>query len=527
MTELTKHENAPTIAKLFESSAVQGQLAKALPQFLTVDKLIRVSLTVIRTNPTLLKCSQQSLLACVFGCAQLGLVPEPFLGQAYFVPFWNSKLRTYEATLIPGYRGYITLARRSGELANLSAQAVYENDHFNVVWGLDEKLEHVPAEGDRGKFKGAWVIFRYKDGFGSPTFDYMPKSDIDAIMARSKSKNNKGEATGPWVTDYEEMAKKTIVRRHIKLAPLSVDDLQRAAMAENLALAGDQKDFFLPTETPLEITDGADVDESARVRFFDQQIRSYTKVDHHFVAFLELAAKGNGITVDQVKAEAAKDIEGLVATFSGWKRAHGNGDQKKATDQSGPERPGPEQADTGKKRTAFQGHDPELSDEDNEFLKAWVNMRKGDQKKTGFHVYLTQHINRFKGASNSLKTRAYEKYKDLYKVAMPFPLSSEGGNKQGAEKSSGNDAQPSGDINAEDKINPKLLKSEEWLELEMLKEKYPNQYNEVRGAGFVLNDRSDLMNAISKIDRLADEAMGKTDGGIPDGSDSPDSDKGF
>ena len=144
----TQQQNS--IAALFQKPAVKAQLQKAIPSTLTVDRLLRVAMTAIRTNPKLMECSQESLLACVMGCATLGLEPEPFLGQAYMVPYWNKKKRSLEAQLIPGYRGYITLARRSGEVQSITAQVVYENDHFQLSYGLNEVLDHTPAEGDRG-----------------------------------------------------------------------------------------------------------------------------------------------------------------------------------------------------------------------------------------------------------------------------------------------------------------------------------------------------------------------------------------
>ena len=105
-------QKANTIRNLFEQQSVKKQLALAVPRHLSVDRLLRVAMTSIQRTPKLLDCTQQSLLACVMTCAQLGLEPDAFLGQAYLVPYWNGKKSAYEAQLIPGYRGYIALARR-------------------------------------------------------------------------------------------------------------------------------------------------------------------------------------------------------------------------------------------------------------------------------------------------------------------------------------------------------------------------------------------------------------------------------
>ncbi len=249
---------------LFKNPRMRRQIEMAIPKHLTPDRLLRVAMTSIRTNPALLDCTPQSLLACVMGCAQLGLEPEPFLGQAYLVPYYNKKKGCREAQLIPGYRGYIALARRSGQVESVSAQCVYENDDFDLQYGIDEKLNHKPARGDRGDLVGAYVIFKYKDGGYS--FDYMPKGDIEKIRRRSKSPDS-----GPWATDYEEMAKKTVIRRHVKIAPLSIE-MAAAANAEALAMAGEtQTSMFL---------DGVDVPREMIAHEENDQIEKPVYVVH-------------------------------------------------------------------------------------------------------------------------------------------------------------------------------------------------------------------------------------------------------
>ncbi len=302
-------EKANTIQALFERDAVKTQLQKAIPKNLTVDRLLRVAMTAIRTNPRLLECSQQSLLSCIMGCATLGLEPEPFLGQAYLVPYWNKKKNCREAQLIPGYRGYLTLARRSGEVQSVSAQVVYNNDYFRLQYGLEEKLEHVPAEGDRGEVKGAYVVFRYKDG--SHSFDYMTKDDIDKIRTRSQSAES-----GPWVTDYAEMAKKTVIRRHVKVAPLSVE-IAKTAVAENLAMAGEsQVDFFLGTETPQPLIDT----EPPSTEQFEELLKSKVVPDDGSLEkFIELTAGAQAITTERLKTIACENFENFWGAYEKWR----------------------------------------------------------------------------------------------------------------------------------------------------------------------------------------------------------------
>ncbi len=246
--------NIDTVQKMLSSPAMKKQMERALPKHLNADRLLRISLSVIRTNPRLAECTQQSLAACIMGCAQLGLEPEPFLGQAYLVPFWNKHKNAYEAQLIPGYRGYISLARRSGEVQTVFAQVVHEGDYFHLRYGLDPNLEHEPADDEqRGEPTGAYVVFRYKDG--SYSFDYMSYGEIERIRQRSKSPNE-----GPWKTDWAEMAKKSVIRRHVKLVPLSVE-MNTAVAAEHRAIEGEAQGMLFGQEDPE--ADGAAAGQSA------------------------------------------------------------------------------------------------------------------------------------------------------------------------------------------------------------------------------------------------------------------------
>lgn len=316
------------IRQLLERS--RRQLEMALPKHLTADRLLRVAMTSIQRTPKLLDCTQTSLLACIMTCAQLGLEPDQFLGQAYLVPFKNT------CTLIPGYRGYIALARRSGEVQSVSSQAVYEKDHFILQYGIDEKLEHVPydpSEADldtkdpRGAFKAAYVIFKYKDG--SYSFDCMGKAEIDRIRKRSQAAND-----GPWVTDYAEMAKKTVIKRHAKLAPLSVE-FQRAVALEDRAMAGESQSDLLVIDdgsvVDVETTDAGGPDLSAAATEFNDKTSSLA----HMARYVTIAAKHFKKTEDEIKAEALKDMPGFTAAYEKWVAAK-NGNAQPAAEKVKP-----------------------------------------------------------------------------------------------------------------------------------------------------------------------------------------------
>ncbi|WP_077616911.1 recombination protein RecT [Caenibacillus caldisaponilyticus] len=201
------------------------EIEKALPKHMDPDRMARIALTTIRTNPKLLEASVPSLLGAVMQAAQLGLEPG-LIGHCYLVPFKNGKTGQTDVQFIIGYKGMIDLARRSGQIQNIYAHAVYEKDEFEYELGLEPKLKHKPSmEADRGEMIGVYAVAHFKDG--GYQFEFMPKEEIEKRRRRSKAANN-----GPWVTDYEEMAKKTVIRHMWKYLPISVEIQQAAAHDE-------------------------------------------------------------------------------------------------------------------------------------------------------------------------------------------------------------------------------------------------------------------------------------------------------
>ena len=218
-------------------------MAQALPKHMDVDRVMRLAMTTIRTTPALRDADVSSLLGAVMQAAQLGLEPG-LMGHCYLLPFKNNKKGITEVQFIIGYKGMIDLARRSGHIESIYSHAVYEKDYFEFELGLEQKLVHKPSmEGDRGQFIGAYAVARFKDG--GYQFEFMPKSEIEKRKGRSKAANSN---YSPWATDYEEMAKKTVVRHMWKYLPISVELQQQVAYDEGTAPKREMKDITPDTE---------------------------------------------------------------------------------------------------------------------------------------------------------------------------------------------------------------------------------------------------------------------------------------
>lgn len=220
---------------------VQSEIRKALPSVITPERFTRIVLSALSTNPKLAETTPQSFLGAMMTAAQLGVEPNTPLGQAYLIPFWNSKARALECQFQLGYKGLIDLAYRSGEVNVIQAQVVCENDEFTYSFGLDPQLKHVPATHDRGAPVYVYAVFRTKDdGYG---FEVMSMDDVRAHA----QKYSKAYSSGPWQTNFEEMAKKTVLKRVLKYAPLKSDFVRGVAQDETIKTEISEDMYSVPS----------------------------------------------------------------------------------------------------------------------------------------------------------------------------------------------------------------------------------------------------------------------------------------
>lgn len=223
------------------SDRTKAAIKAVLPKHLTADRMIKVAFGAAMRTPTLLKCTPASFVTAVVQASELGLEPGSALGHAYLVPYWNSRARQYECQMIPGYRGLIALARRSGEIVSLTADVVHARDQFYYRRGIEERLEHVPfsppppaadsdeealarwmLEADPGPIVAAYAVAKLRDG--GVQFEVMNRAQLEKARAFSESKKRDDQrGKGPWHEHFDEMCRKTLVRRLFKYLPVSIE----------------------------------------------------------------------------------------------------------------------------------------------------------------------------------------------------------------------------------------------------------------------------------------------------------------
>lgn len=226
-TEMTRSSQHPIQAELAKWAP---RIAEVLPRHLTAERMMRLALSAAGRDPKLMACSPRSFVQAVMIAARLGLEPDGTLGSAYLIPYKD------QCTLIPGYRGLIDLARRSGSVLSIEAHLVHEEDEFALVYGTSPKLRHVPRTdgGNRGEIQGVYALARLKGDICQ--YDYMTCDEVEKIRA--------GKTSTPWRDHWGEMARKTAIRRLCKTLPMSVElaaalTLQAGAEAESGGHAND------------------------------------------------------------------------------------------------------------------------------------------------------------------------------------------------------------------------------------------------------------------------------------------------
>lgn len=197
---------------------MRPELERALPKHMSGDRLARITLTEVRKNPELARCSPASFFGALLTAAALGLEPG-VSGECYLIPYKQ------DCELVIGYQGVAKMFWQHPMAKRLSAEYVCENDHFVYDKGLTQRLEHTPATGDRGKVIGYYAIAELNTG--ATAFDYFTAEQIKALRG--------GKVGTKGVADPERwMERKTALKQVLKLMPKSVELVHALSVDETV-----------------------------------------------------------------------------------------------------------------------------------------------------------------------------------------------------------------------------------------------------------------------------------------------------
>jgi recombination protein RecT len=197
--------------------SMKDQIKAALPKHVTPERMSRIAMTALRTNPKLAQSTPESFLGSLMNAAQLGLEPNTPLGQCYLIPYFNGKLKSMECQFQIGYKGMLDLAYRTGDFKVIYAKEVYKEDEFEYSFGLNMDLIHKPSANRTGK--PIFYYACYKLSNGGYNFEVMSRKDAETWG----KKHSKTFAFGPWKNHFDEMAKKTVLKKLLKTARLSTE----------------------------------------------------------------------------------------------------------------------------------------------------------------------------------------------------------------------------------------------------------------------------------------------------------------
>ena len=245
-SELVTAQEAAGIWKEVLHSRVD-ELQAALPRHFHAERLIRYVLTSAQRKPKLLACSPASMYRAVLQCAHLGLEPDDNMGWIYLIPRYNKHSKSLEVNVQLGYKGLMTLARRSDLVTVIEAHEVLPSDKFEYQYGSSQYLHHIPAHTGKEELVFVWALARIR-GETNPQFQVLDRDGVEEARRHSGSPDE-----GPWVTQYASMAKKTALIRLCRYLPQSTE-LATAIGLDEKSQAGLPQDLPEPEKPVVDVS---------------------------------------------------------------------------------------------------------------------------------------------------------------------------------------------------------------------------------------------------------------------------------
>ncbi len=213
----TQKAKSPAVAMRDFLETRRASFEELLPTKRAADRFMRILLSLPIMNPAILACAPESIIKAAILCARDGLEPDG--RHAALIPFNDNKAGVKVATYVPMVHGWIRKAFETGEFVTISAHEVKEKDYFDYAYGLNEHLDHRPAEGERGETIKFYALYKLKSG--GQDFVVMTMQDI-RDWAEAHAQNAFKNKDSLFNTDIISWALKTVVKRLLHFAPTSI-----------------------------------------------------------------------------------------------------------------------------------------------------------------------------------------------------------------------------------------------------------------------------------------------------------------
>lgn len=234
----------------------RDRLMAVLPSHLTPERITQLLYVLAPKTKHLADCVPETIVTSLVQVGTLDLDLSPGRNEAFLIPRWNKDAKVYECTFMPGYKGLEKLAVRTGVVAYIEPCEVCEGDTFDVCRTNEGTVvSHRPAyQTGRGNITHLYTMAHMFDG--KVTVEVMTAEACEEIHQRSegaqKARREGGSEFGPWVTDWKEMALKTVLKRHCKRFPRRSDPVAEKAYQQlQTAIDADNREYQVALESPV------------------------------------------------------------------------------------------------------------------------------------------------------------------------------------------------------------------------------------------------------------------------------------
>lgn len=271
-SKVAKNQTKSTGIKVFNNLINSDLMRTKIHQMVGAtdsQEFITSITSAVNTNPALAECDPQTIISAALLGQSLHLKPSPQLGYFYMVPFNNRKKGTKEAQFQLGYKGLLQLAIRTSEYIDIDAIEIKEGEYkgrdkftgrpkFEFVED-DDIRENLPVVGYMAYFemKNGYIkrLYWSKTKMENHADTYSMAFDLEKYHDLLEGKIPQSEQwkySSFWYKNFDEMAKKTMLRQLLSKHGLLSTEMQKAVESDQAVITKDLQPEYVDNENVID-----------------------------------------------------------------------------------------------------------------------------------------------------------------------------------------------------------------------------------------------------------------------------------